>query len=95
VGTDGVAAGSGQVASSAGPVTLARRDSVVRRVVPAQLACRIGARARAGAAIAAKTAATANAARHVVSVPISDAAGRLATVAMKIPELTTAIAVPR
>ncbi len=25
------------------------------------------------------------AARHVVSVPISDAAGRLATVAMKIP----------
>ena len=33
----------------------------------------------------AKTAATANAARHVVSVPISDAAGKLATVAMKIP----------
>jgi hypothetical protein len=49
----------------------------------------------AATAITAKTAATANAARHVVSVPISDAAGKLATVAMKIPELTTAIAVPR
>jgi predicted MFS family arabinose efflux permease len=48
VGTDGVAAGSGQVASSAAPVTLARRRTVVHRVVPAQLACRIGVRARAG-----------------------------------------------
>ena len=49
----------------------------------------------AATAITAKMAATANAARHVVSVPISDAAGKLATVAMKIPELTTAIAVLR
>ena len=49
----------------------------------------------AATAITAKTAATANAARHVVSVPISDPAGKLATVAMKIPELTTATAVPR
>jgi len=29
-------------------VTLARRRTVVHRVVPAQLACRIGVRARAG-----------------------------------------------
>ena len=49
----------------------------------------------AATAITAKTAATANAARHVVSVPISDPTGKLATVAMKIPELTTATAVPR
>jgi hypothetical protein len=49
----------------------------------------------AATAITAKTAATANAARHVVTVPISDAAGRLATVAMKIPKLTTATAVPQ
>ncbi len=49
----------------------------------------------AATAITAKAAATANAARHVVRVPISDAAGKLATVARKIPELTTAIAVPR
>ena len=42
-------------------------------------------------AITAKTAATANATRYVVSVPISDATGKLATVAMKIPALTTAI----
>src|SRR5258706_670815 len=42
------AAGSGQVARPAGRVTLARGGSVVDRVVPAQLACRIGARARAG-----------------------------------------------
>ena len=49
----------------------------------------------AATAITAKTAATANAARHVVSVPISDAAGKLATVARKIPELTTASAVLR
>ena len=48
MGTDGVAAGSGQVASSAAPVTLARRRTVVHRVVPAQLACRIGVRARSG-----------------------------------------------
>jgi hypothetical protein len=49
----------------------------------------------AASAITAKTAATANATRHVVSVPISDAVGTLTTVAMKIPELTTATAVPR
>src|SRR5258706_6269294 len=41
------AAGSGQVARPAGAVTLARGGTVVDRVVPAQLACRIGARARA------------------------------------------------
>src|SRR6266581_7515550 len=40
--------GSGQVTRPAGPVALARRGTVVHRVVPAQLACRIGARARAG-----------------------------------------------
>src|SRR5258708_8349711 len=47
-GAGAVAAGSGQVARPAGPVTLARGGTVVDRVVPAQLACRIGARARAG-----------------------------------------------
>ena len=47
-GTGGVTSGSGQVTGSAGPVTLARRGIVFHRVVPAQLACRIGARARAG-----------------------------------------------
>jgi hypothetical protein len=35
-------------ARPAGPVTLARGGTVVDRVVPAQLACRIGARTRAG-----------------------------------------------
>jgi predicted MFS family arabinose efflux permease len=44
----GAVAGSGQVARSARPVTLARGGTVVDRVAPAQLACRIGARARAG-----------------------------------------------
>src|SRR5260370_41762100 len=47
-GAGAVAAGSGQVARPAGPVTLARGGTVVDRVVPAHLACRIGARARAG-----------------------------------------------
>ena len=47
-GTGAVTAGSGQAAGPAGPVTPARFGTVVHRVVPAQLACRIGARARAG-----------------------------------------------
>src|SRR6266851_4256034 len=47
-GTRGVTSGSGQVTGPAGPVTLARRGTVFHRVVLAQLACRIGARARAG-----------------------------------------------
>jgi len=47
-GTGAVIAGSGQGTSSAGPVTLARRGAVFHRVLPAQLACRIGARAHAG-----------------------------------------------
>src|SRR5712664_3653499 len=47
-GAGAVAAGSGQGARPAGPVTRARGGTVVDRVVPAQLACRIGARARAG-----------------------------------------------
>src|SRR6266700_151555 len=47
-GTGAVTAGSGQATSSAGRVTAARGGTVVHRVVPAQLACRIGARARAG-----------------------------------------------
>lgn len=41
-------AGSGQVIRPAGPVTPARGGAVVHRVVPAHLACRIGARAKAG-----------------------------------------------
>src|SRR6266487_3565598 len=40
--------GSGQVTRPAGPVALARRGTVFHRMVPAHLACRIGARARAG-----------------------------------------------
>src|SRR3984893_5523990 len=40
--------GSGQVTSAPGRVTPARRGAVVHRVVPAHLACRVGARARAG-----------------------------------------------
>src|SRR5260221_14746460 len=44
----GFLAGSGQATSSAGRLALARGGAVVDRVVPAQLACRIGARARAG-----------------------------------------------
>jgi hypothetical protein len=37
-----------QAARSAGPVTPPRSGTVLHRVVPAQLACRIGARAQAG-----------------------------------------------
>jgi hypothetical protein len=44
----GVAAGNGQVAGPTVPVPPARFGAVVDRVVPAHLACRIGARARAG-----------------------------------------------
>jgi predicted MFS family arabinose efflux permease len=47
-GTGAVTAGSGQASGSAGPVTPARGGGVVDRVVPAHLACRIGARAQAG-----------------------------------------------
>jgi hypothetical protein len=47
-GTGAVTAGSGQASGSAGPVTPARCGAVVDRVVPAYLACRLGARARAG-----------------------------------------------
>ncbi len=47
-GTGAVTAGSGQASGSAGPVTPARGGAVVDRVVPAHLACRIGARARPG-----------------------------------------------
>jgi len=47
-GTGSLTAGSGQAASSAGRLAAARGGTVVHRVVPAQLACRIGARARAG-----------------------------------------------
>lgn len=43
-----VTAGSGQVASSAGQVTAAHGGTAFHRVVPAQLACRVGARAPAG-----------------------------------------------
>jgi len=46
--TGAAASGSGQVTRLAGLVTLARRGGVVHRVVPAHLACRIGARTRAG-----------------------------------------------
>src|SRR5258708_39061132 len=47
-GTAAVTAGSGQVTRPAGPVTAARGGTVFHRVVPAHLACRIGAPARAG-----------------------------------------------
>ena len=47
-GTGAVTAGSGQATSSAGQVAAVRRGNVFHRVVPAQLACRIGARAQAG-----------------------------------------------
>jgi len=47
-GTGAVTAGGGQATSSAGQVAAARRGTVVHRVVPAHLACRVGARARAG-----------------------------------------------
>ena len=47
-GTGAVTAGNGQATSSAGPVTPARSGTVLHRVVPAQPACRIGARVQAG-----------------------------------------------
>jgi predicted MFS family arabinose efflux permease len=47
-GTGSLTAGSGQAASSAGRLAAARGGTVVHRAVPAQLACRIGARAGAG-----------------------------------------------
>src|ERR1700751_3478306 len=47
-GTGAVTAGSGQVSGSAGPLGAPRRGALVYRWVPAQLACRVGARARAG-----------------------------------------------
>jgi predicted MFS family arabinose efflux permease len=47
-GAGAVTAGSGQVTGLARPVTSARFGTVVHRVVPAHLACRVGARARAG-----------------------------------------------
>jgi predicted MFS family arabinose efflux permease len=45
--TGAITSGSGQAARPAGPVALARGGTVAHRVVPAQLGCRIGARARA------------------------------------------------
>jgi hypothetical protein len=47
-GTDAVSTASGQITRPAGLVTPARSGAVVHRVVPARLACRVGARARAG-----------------------------------------------
>ncbi len=47
-GFGAVTAGSGQASGLAGPVTPARGGTVVDRVVPAHLACRIGARTQAG-----------------------------------------------
>jgi hypothetical protein len=47
-GTGSLAAGSGQATSSAGWLAAARGGTVVHRVAPAQQACRIDARARAG-----------------------------------------------
>jgi hypothetical protein len=47
-GTGGVTGGSGQVTRLAGMVAPARSGSLAHRVVPAHLACRIGARAQAG-----------------------------------------------
>ena len=47
-GTGAVTAGSGQVTTPAGRVSDARSGTVFHRVVPAHLACRIGARTRAG-----------------------------------------------
>src|SRR5580693_10479995 len=46
--TGAVTAGSGQAARRARPVTPARFGTMVHRMVPAHLACRTGARARAG-----------------------------------------------
>ena len=45
-GTGAFTSGSGQVTRPAGPVALARGGTVFHRVVPAHLACRIGARGR-------------------------------------------------
>jgi predicted MFS family arabinose efflux permease len=47
-GTDAVSAGSSQATRPAGPVTPGRSGTLVHRVFPAHLACRVGARARAG-----------------------------------------------
>jgi predicted MFS family arabinose efflux permease len=47
-GTGAVTAGTGRAAGPAGRLAAARGGTVVHRVVPAHLACRIGARARAG-----------------------------------------------
>ena len=47
-GTGAITVGSGQAGGPAVPAALARFGAVVDRVVPAQLACRIGARARPG-----------------------------------------------
>ena len=47
-GTGGVTGGNGQVTRLAGPVIPACSGSLAHRVVPAHLACRIGARAQAG-----------------------------------------------
>src|SRR5580704_2279467 len=47
-GTGSLGAGRGQATRPAGRLAAARGGTVVDRVVPAQLACRIGARARAG-----------------------------------------------
>jgi predicted MFS family arabinose efflux permease len=47
-GTAAVTAGSGRATSSAGQVTPAHRCPLFHRVVPAHLACRVGAGARAG-----------------------------------------------
>src|SRR5712664_3831228 len=47
-GTGAVIAGSGRAGGPAGRVTPARSGAVVDRVVPAHLACRIGAGPRAG-----------------------------------------------
>jgi predicted MFS family arabinose efflux permease len=47
-GASAVTAGRRQVTRTAGPVTPARSGTVVHRVVPAHLACRIGARPQTG-----------------------------------------------
>jgi hypothetical protein len=47
-GTDAVSTASGQITKAAGLVTPARSGAGVYRVVPAHLACRVGARPRAG-----------------------------------------------
>jgi hypothetical protein len=47
-GTGTVIAGSGQAGGRTAPVTPARAAAVVHWVVPAHLACRIGAREQAG-----------------------------------------------